>query len=309
METSLEEQLLELYRELELPRGENHCGSCRTCCTAAGLSTQKVTGLELAVLGDGASDFARYAARERREDGSYLFPECPNLGSAGCRVYERRPFSCRVFGHYRPQATTLPPECVFLHKDIEFPTSQYYEVVPGARRLRELSRDYQLRQVPTATTASNSAEVGLNLEDPWDRALAQVLKGELPDLPAEAEGESLFSCYVRALVAGERGQHQLALRLYSRLVSACPARYDLMTFAGFHAFQAGQMDEAEDYWLQSLRLCSQNPLTFSFLGYLFLHRQQWQLAADFFGAALELEPAQPIHAQRRDEALARIAKP
>ena len=305
MDTSLEQKLIDLYDSLEAPASENLCGSCRICCTAAGLTRQNVTDLELAVLGEAAADFARYAARERESDGTYAFPECPNLGPQGCRVYSRRPFSCRVFGHYRASGTSLPSECVFLGKDREFPAPDYYRVVPGALRLRELSRDFQLRKVPSGQAGGGeSSGVGLNLEDPWDRALEQVGRGEMPELPPEGPQESLFACYVRALVAGETGQHGQALSFYQRLVEECPDRHDLMTFAGFHAFQTGQLELAEGYWLRSLRLFSGNPLTFSFLGYLFMHRQQWQMAADFFGAAFELEPGQPVHRQRRDEALA-----
>lgn len=309
MDTSLEQKLIELYESLEKPPSENRCGSCRTCCTAGGLSRQNVTDLELAVLGEKGPDFARYAARERQADGSYVFPECPNLGDDGCRVYSHRPFSCRVFGYYRASGTTLPVECVFVGKDREFPAPDYYRVVPGALRLRELSRDFQLRRVPTGQVGggTDGAAVGLNLEDPWDRALEQVGRGEMPQLPVEADEESLFACYVRALVAGEQGQHQQALRFYRRLVSECPERHDLMTFAGFHAFQLGLLDQAEAFWLQSLRLFAGNPLTFSFLGYLYSHRQNWQMAADFFGAAFELEPSQLVHRQRRDEALGRLS--
>ena len=150
--------------------------------------------------------------------------------------------------------------------------------------------------------------MGLNLEDPWDRALEQIGRGELPALPAESEGESLFAAYVRALVAGEGGQHEEALGHYLRLVQECPERHDLMTFAGFHAFQIGRLEQAEGLWLQSLRLFAGNPLTFSFLGYLYSHRQQWQMAADFFGAAAELEPEQLLHGQRRDQALGKISE-
>ncbi len=306
MDPSLEQQLSQLYQAMESPPGANHCGSCRTCCTAAGLSRQNVTDLELAVLGEAGPEFARYAARERHPDGQFVYAECPNLGPEGCRVYELRPFSCRVFGHYRASGTTLPSECVYLNRDREFPASDYYRAVPGALRLRELSRDFQLRRVPGgASPGVDSGGVGLNLEDPWDRALEQVGRGELPELPTESAAESLFAAYVRALVAGELGQHAEALKHYQRVVAECPERHDLLTFAGFHAFQLGQMDQAEGYWLQSLRLFSGNPLTFSFLGYLYSHRQQWQMAADFFGAAFELEPGQPVHAQRRDEALHR----
>lgn len=267
-----------------------------------------MTDLELAVLGEAGTDFARYAARERGPNGEYVFPECPNLAPEGCRVYAIRPFSCRVFGHYRASGTRLPGECVFIGKDREFPAPDYYRVVPGALRLRELSRDYQLRRVPSAaSSSSDGAGVGLNLEDPWDRALEQIGRGELPDLPAESEAESLFAAYVRALVAGECGQHREALNYYLRLVAECPERHDLITFAGFHAFQIGHQEQAESLWLQSLRLFAGNPLTFSFLGYLYNHRQQWKMAADFFGAAAELEPEQPLHRQRCKEALGKAS--
>lgn len=307
MDPSLEEQLISLYNSLEQPGGENRCGSCRTCCTAAGLSRQNVTDLELAVLGEAGADFERYAARERSETGDYVFEVCPNLGPEGCRVYEKRPFSCRVFGHYRASGTVLPLECVYVGRDREFPAAEYYRVVPGALRLRELSRDFQLRKVPGGAgpaSAGDGGGVGLNLDDPWDRALEVIGRGEMPELPDLTEGEGVFATYVRALVAGERGDHPRALGYYSRVLSHCPERHDLMTFAGFHAFQIGQFDLAETLWLEALRICAGNPLTFSFLGYLYGHRQEWRMAADFFGAAAELEPEQPLHAIRRQEALA-----
>jgi Fe-S-cluster containining protein len=305
MDPTLEEQLIELYASLEQPAGENRCGSCRTCCTAAGLTRQNVTDLELAVLGQAGPDFARYAARERSETGEFVFEVCPNLGPEGCRVYENRPFSCRVFGHYRASGTVLPLECVYLGRDREFPAAEYYRVVPGAMRLRQLSRDFQLRKVPSGVGAGNSAGVGLNLDDPWDRALEAVGRGEVPELPDLSEGEGVFATYVRALVVGEAGDHAQALEYYLKVLRHCPQRHDLMTFAGFHAFQIGHFDQAERLWLEALKIFAGNPLTFSFLGYLYSHYQEWRTAADFFGAAAELEPEQPLHAIRRQAAMAR----
>ena len=308
MEPSLEQQLVALYESLATAPGKNHCGSCRTCCTAAGLTRQLVTDLELAVLGEAGPDFARYAARERSDSGEFVFPVCPNLKPSGCGVYALRPFSCRVFGHFRAGGTSLPFECVYLGRDQEFAATDYYQVVPGALRLRELSRDFQLRRVPSGQAVGGTGGVGLNLQDPWDRALDQVGRGEMPSLPAEGEEEPLFAAYVRALVAGEKGEHEQALSYYLRVLGACPERHDLMTFAGFHAFQLNRLEQAEGLWLQSLRLFSGNPLPFSFLGYLYSHLQRWQMAADFFGAASELEPSQPVHLQRREQALQRAAQ-
>lgn len=313
MAHSLELQLEELYASLESPPGPNRCGSCRLCCTAPGLSRQNVTDLELSLLemryGQASAErFAVYARRQRDESGAFVYEVCPNWAEDGCQVYSHRPFSCRVFGHFRPAQTRLPDGCVYEGKDREFPAAEYYRVVPGARRLRQLSRDFQLRRataIPGPSPASQ-AGVGLDFEDCWDEALDQIGRGELPTLPAESADEPLFASYIRALVEGEAGQHAEALRHYRRVLQACPQRSDLMTFAGLHAFQLGQIPEAEELWLGSLHLNPRNPMTHSFLGYLYFHGREWQLAADFFGAAMELEPDQPIHRQRREDALRRV---
>ncbi|MBT9582541.1 YkgJ family cysteine cluster protein [bacterium] len=311
---SLEEQLVQLYARLA-PRplaSGNLCGSCRTCCTSGGLSRQNVTDLELSLLelrhgAEVASNFARYARRERDASGVYLFEVCPNLAPEGCRVYAERPFSCRVFGHYRASGTRLPDECVYRGEEVAFPPRQYYDVVPGALRLRELSRDFQLRRPPTgAAGVADQGGVGLNLNDPWDRALEQIGQGKPVELPAKKEGEPIFASYVRAMVLGEAGQHEGALEHYRRVLAACPERADLMTFAGFHAFQVARFEEAEQLWLRALQLDQANPLTYSFLGYLYNHREEWQMAADFFGAAAELQPDQPVHQQRREHALSQL---
>lgn len=311
---NLEQQLLQLYAGLQLPVSEgNRCGQCRTCCTAAGLTRQNVTGLELALLerahgAERAARFARYARREKRPDGSYEFEVCPNLEEQGCRVYVHRPFSCRVFGHFRTSQSRLPPECVYNGEELVFEAPRYYQVIPGALRLRELSRDYQLRLPPSAA-APDQGGVGLNLNDPWDRSLEQISQGLIPDLPEEAPEDSLFASYVRALVYGQTGRHREALRHYQRVLSECPKRADLMTFAGFEAFQLGELAEAEGLWLKALELDQENPLTYSFLGYLSNHRGEWQMAADYFGAAATLQPEQPLHDQRRQHALSQLCQP
>ena len=318
MNRSLEDQLVELYRDLA-PRPSvvagNFCGSCNLCCTAAGLTRQNVTDLELSLLErehgtEVAQNFARYARRERDAAGAFLYEVCPNWTEEGCRVYEERPFSCRVFGHYRASGTRLPDPCVYRGEEVAFPPRQYYDVVPGALRLRELSRDFQLRRAPLVggEASPEPGGVGLNLADPWDLALHQISQGRPCVLPPESEGESVFASYVRALVLGEAGQHEEALVQYRRVLESCPQRADLMTFAGFHAFQVGRFEEAEQLWIRALSVDGRNPLTYSFLGYLANHRERWQEAADFFAAAAELQPDQPIHEHRRLQALTQLAQ-
>lgn len=303
-------ELEQLYAGLSSspsPGGGNACGNCRLCCTAQGLSQQRVTALELALLEHHygpQEDFSTYVQRTDPE----RFPRCPHLGPQGCQVYAHRPFSCRVFGHYRAEGTRLPVDCVYEGHDQTFPAARYYEVVPGAVGLREISRDFQLRQIPKVSeggsTPSNTP-IGLNLQDPWDQALEEVGAGRIPQLPPEQEGERLFASYVRALVAGEQQDHETALRHYLRVLRQAPLRADLMTFAGLHAFQQGRMELAGQLWTRSLELEPANPLALSFLGYLFQHLGQWEQAARCFGEAARLQPDQPLHQQRRDQALAR----
>jgi Flp pilus assembly protein TadD len=144
------------------------------------------------------------------------------------------------------------------------------------------------------------------MEDPWDVALEAITAGQFPALPAASPEEPLFATYVRALWSSAQNLHPQALSHYLRLTEFCPERADFRTFAGFHAFQLGQLDMAEQLWLESLQFDAQQPTAFAFLGYLATHRQDWQAAADFFGAAAQLEPDQPLHLQRRQQALQQL---
>ena len=312
----------------------NACGTCRTCCTARGVDRQVVTELELGLLArhygpERAQDFRRFANRERGPDGQFTFDPCPNLGPAGCSVYAHRPFSCRVFGHYRLEHTRLPDECHFRGSERSLPHQDYYRSVPGAEDLRVLSRDYQMLRAhapdppasdvpggagrlppdpPASDVPGGAGVVGLNLDDPLDRALADLSRGEEVEVAPPGPDAPLFAHYVRALWAGQHERHEEAVERYQWVLDHCPERYDLKAFLGFHAFQLGRFELAEQAWLESLAGAVQ-PLTLAFLGYLYQHRGEWQLAADFFGAAAELEPEQPLHRQRQQQSLQRLLSP
>ena len=323
MKETFRRQLLDalerLYLSLEPPSPRpNACGTCRTCCTARGVDRQVVTELELGLLArhygpERAQDFRRFASRERRPDGQFTFDPCPNLGPEGCSVYPHRPFSCRVFGHYRLEHTRLPDECHFRGSERSLPHQDYYRSFPGAEDLRVLSRDYQMLRPnlppdPAASHDPGGGAVGLNLEDPLDRALAALSRGEEVEVAPPGPDAPLFAHYVRALWAGQHEHHEEALQRYQWVLDHCPERYDLKAFLGFHAFQIGRFELAEQAWLESLAGAVQ-PLTLAFLGYLYQHRGEWQQAADFFGAAAELEPEQPLHRQRQQQALQRVLSP
>ena len=303
------QKLADLYADLQSPPGPNRCGSCNLCCTARGLSHQRVTDLEIAYLEyhhGSQDDFRRYITREEPD----RYPVCPHLSAEGCQVYAHRPFSCRIFGHYRLETTQLPSECVYQGKERVFPRQSYYTDVPGAGELRSLSRDFGLRsphrQGANSEAGGEETQVGLNLDDPWDRALDALTRQQSCELPPEKADEGTFAVYVRAVKASAEGDHQAAYRHYCKLAQDCPLRADFKTFAGFHAFQLGQLGEAEMFWLHSLQQDPLQPMAFAFLGYLASHRQEWQMAADFFAAAAQLEPEQPLHQQRWQQALQKM---
>jgi len=201
----------------------------------------------------------------------------------------------------------LPDGCVFIGKDQLFAGSDYYAAVPGAVQLRQLSRDFQLLEIPQGGTPSSDGLPGCGLDrgDLWDKALELLSQGQRPILPEEAPSEALFCTCIRALAAAPMDQHEDSYRHYRRLLASCPKRLDFQTFAGFHAFQLGQFQEAEDLWLG---VVPTNSMASAFLGYLYLQNKQYESAAEHFGVAAELEPEQPLHRQRQQLALGFVNK-
>ena len=307
------DQLEKLYRELTPPPAKNACGECKMCCTAAGVNVQRVTDLELALLerhygAETRGNFQIYAKRVRNAEG-YLFEVCPNY-RGGCQVYEHRPFSCRVFGHYKPAQSRLPEGCVFIGSEREFAREDYYEAVPGARELRRLSREFHMfTGNPAQTPAAESREApeslvfaGLHKGDVYDRVLSLMAENRIPEawnLIALAPPEDLlFRHYLEASLAGMLDLHPQAYAAYRRLLESVSERADLWSFAGFHAFATGRFAEAEECLGKALELDDAQALAHGFTGYLRLQQGDLQAAAAAFARAAELEPENPVYRQR-----------
>lgn len=139
--------LAELYSSLDdqLAGGDqdNPCGECRECCTGSGLNKHNVTALEIDYIrrNEGAEaiqEFRRFLKRDGEVD------VCPYFDEEiwGCGIYTSRPFSCRLFGHYRSEDSQLPQVCVFRGQEQIFSGHSYYESVPQAVQLRTLVRRY-----------------------------------------------------------------------------------------------------------------------------------------------------------------------
>lgn len=312
------DQLEDLYRELAPPPAANSCGQCKKCCTAVGVSVQSVTDLELALLerhygAETRRNFQLYAERAR-DAGGFVFDVCPNY-RLGCQVYEHRPFSCRVFGHYRPAQSRLPEDCVFIGHETEFARQDYYQAVPGAGALRRLSREYQLfsgNSVPAPVvvsesepeTAIESGHVfgGLHKGDVYDQALALMSENRIPEawnLIQQAPPEDLlFRHYLEASLAGMLDLHPQAYAAYRRLLASVSERADLWSFAGFHAFAIGRFDEAQECLSRALELDDNQVLAHAFTGYLRMQQGDLAGAISSFTRAAELEPENPVYRQR-----------
>ncbi|MHB2015841.1 MAG: YkgJ family cysteine cluster protein, partial [Candidatus Xenobia bacterium] len=187
-----------LYQNLEaaLPQsGGNPCGQCYECCTGAGLSRHRVSELELGYLRERVGperveDFRQYAERARGENGELRFAVCPyyDTETHRCGVYAFRPFSCRVFGHFRADTTHMPQRCVFRGRERVFEPRQYLDTVPLARELRQLMRAWEpttghaVRYVSPDAAAAQLPDAldlaFLDAADPVDRAITRQVKGD-----------------------------------------------------------------------------------------------------------------------------------
>ena len=91
-----------------LPAPQGSCAGCGRCCVGPPLyMTCSDLELAYAMSGPEAACLGRHvrfeeAAPDRRH--AYASWTCPFYSQAdGCRVYDRRPFACRVFGRYARQ--------------------------------------------------------------------------------------------------------------------------------------------------------------------------------------------------------------
>lgn len=234
MREQLFQQLELLYSRLDSELASsgsesNSCGRCRECCTGQGLSLHNVTELELEYLagrvgGEKIEEFRKFA----RRDGTIAL--CPYFDETiwGCGVYSVRPFSCRLFGHYRREDQFMPPVCVFAGQEKIFACGAYYREVPEAVSLRDLVRRFwPYRRAREDTQAFASGTPALEEgEDALDRALALQAQGRLQEALetlAQSELEEIpYVMYCLALILEGLGFHEEALRALRQALEEVP---------------------------------------------------------------------------------------
>ncbi|GMU58206.1 MAG: hypothetical protein AMXMBFR33_73520 [Candidatus Xenobia bacterium] len=307
-------QLERLYAKQQLPAVEgNPCQSCFACCTATGHLTHRISELELAYVAwkvgpDAADELSRYAARERDEEGRLRFEHCPHY-RGGCGIYPHRPFSCRVFGHFRERGTELPGGCTFQGRETEFSRQEYYGVVPGARALRPLLREFSLLARPRSGGASGPSQEApldwLDQEDPVDRALGHLAGGHydqaLSELLAQLERQpegSGFVWHTLGLVYGLLDRPGLAVEAFRRAVAVMPDQADCLTQLGTSLMLNGSLREGMIHLARVAELDPDQSTAIGMLGYGHLVLEEWDQAATNLSRALELEPENGFYALR-----------
>lgn len=297
------QSLEELYSALQmaLPTVEgNPCGRCRECCTGRGLTRHNVTPLELDYIAargghERLSEFRRFLERDGQVELCPYFDE----ERWGCGIYAHRPYSCRVFGHYRSQSTALPEVCVFRGQEKIFQVRQYFEAVPLAAELRELVRAYWPHQQEHFTTPSAPGDApspsGLEAEgDALDQALQLMSRGELQRALSVFEESELPStpfvlyCLSLAFEGLERhGDAVVALQVASAEAPECPPLWFRLA-CNLHA--CGRQEESEAAFRRTLELAPEHALAHGLLGGQLLTAGRLPEALASLRAALALAP-------------------
>ncbi len=296
------QQLEALYQRLDARLTSatgNPCGSCRECCTGRGLSAHNVTAIELDLIGhrigpEKLEEFQRFL----RRDGEVAL--CPYFdeSSWGCGIYAQRPYSCRLFGHYRAENTAYPTACVFRGQEIVFDARDFFAAVPLAEELRELGRRYwpYLSSPLAAETLLPSVLGGEPVSpfldfagDALDQALLKMQQGRLEEALALFEASDLpstpYVLYCLSLVFEGLQRHQDALTALQVALEQAPDCVPLWFRKGCNAFALSRWVTAEQAFSHTLTLAPEHPLALGFSGGLALQR------GDAKEALKRLEPA------------------
>ena len=326
----------EIYQALQerLPPTEaNLCGLCRACCTRTGVTFQTVLDVEISamaeVLGEeAASRFQAYARRDPAEGGQPGEEDCPLYDplTRGCSVHPHRPFSCRLFGHYRVTGTALPPECVFQGREKEFDAPRYLEAVPLARELRDLDRRHGAFHRPTPSHMQKTpthvppellekARAFMNPDDPLDMAVLAHIEGRLEDALAlfdvalAATPRSAWAWFQQGTLLDELKRPQQAAASYRRALAIEEDNPLFWLHLAFNLLEAGEVAEARDAFAATVRLNPDDAVACGLLGSLLWGEGRAAEALEPLRHAAEMDPDNVWFRVRLAEVLCVLGRP
>ncbi|HEY4001808.1 MAG TPA: tetratricopeptide repeat protein [Candidatus Xenobia bacterium] len=317
MNDKLFEDLEQLYRNLDaaLPSfSGNVCGDCKACCTAEGLTRHHVGEMELANIAhhvgeEKAEAFRQYTGHHRDDSGAFLHAQCPfyNDATRGCGIYTFRPFSCRIFGHFRANNSTFPKGCVFHGKEQTFEPQEYTQKVPYARQLRELMRVYMavadnapVRYVSISSMASSTPTQDdlslLDMDDPYDKAMLHQVRGEYPQALQclaqawQKEGDKPYLLSAIGLTFEFIGNHAEAISAFTRALQQEPDCAAFHYHIGYNSLSMGDSEQARVHLMRTIELNPRHALATGFLGYMALIAGNVEEGARYMEEATRLDP-------------------
>lgn len=277
------DQLAQLYCELDaglaLPGAVNRCGTCNACCRSEGRVAHGVSELELLFLESRAGSQAAFrvylTGRHERT--------CPHyLEGSGCQVYPWRPFSCRVFGHYREAGSELPPTCTYGEVAVSFPAASRLTVLPGAARLKHLQLELTVADKPTETHSSRPRP----RSDALDVALKLARQGDVAGTCAELEGALAsggptgYTLYNAGLIYSMVSQPEKALESFLQASRYLPERADVRYYAATQAMFLGHKTRARQLAEEARKLAPDHAANLSLLGSLYRLEGRFEEARD-----------------------------
>ncbi len=252
-------------------------------------------------------EFRKFLAR----DGQVAL--CPYFDERawGCGIYNQRPFSCRVFGHYREESTSLPDVCVFRGQEKIFAANSYYESVPQAAELRDLVRRFW-PMVSPSTAPDGSLAVGktgaeVSGGDGLDRALILQHRGSLSKALSELNESDLertpYFLYVLSLVLEGMERHAEAAQALREGLDEAPESAALWFRYGCNLYAQGHCESAESAFREAVSRHEGHASAQGMLGAHCLRSGRLTEAVLFLRRAQDLDPDNPVFGRLLDSAM------
>jgi|GEM_PF-2003954 len=314
-------KLSQLYAKIDATFGPvegNLCSECVGCCSHKHVVLHRIGLMELDYMTrhigrDRVEEFKDYIFRKTDEDGKFRYTVCPlySTESGGCSAYQWRPLSCRLYGRYFVEGSSVPDICIFKESGIWFKVSDYFKVVPYAEEFRNLSREY-LSSRPYSISSMNEERcfaenftlepilAGEDFDDPVDRALNLQLCGELEKayetfMEAESSNrESPYFYYYLGNLCDEMERYTEAREYFRRAVSMKDDDSLFHFRAALDLVVLGEHQEAYAAFQRVVMLNPRNAMAYGYLGYLDLLGGRLKEAAACLEKALSLDGEQKL---------------
>ncbi len=281
-----------------LPKVEgNPCGECRSCCSVR-MKSHRVSRLEFDFLAhhigdERTSEFRRYIAREKTQDGGFVYENCPLLNEYGCSVHEIRPYSCRLYGHIRNDKTELLSECVFRGSERVVPKEHERHMLPEHPRLIELVTEYNSYFAPPDHEVEQVENPLLQTE--LDLAMHYQVSGRYDEarvliqkMIAE-EGERFLLLQMLGETSEALKDYLAAVEAFGKALHFTPENPELHYRLGCNLFWLNRYDEAGEALEEALRIDPQRSRCLGFLGFVRQFQGLFDQAADYYRRAVDTE--------------------